>query len=262
MQPHQKLGLEHKYLCQTMYMQTINISSNDLSKEEQRKLYRKEYYLRTREKTREKNREKSKVYYQQNKHKWNTLEAQHRRISHRERTKEIRAKYQKEYYENNKEKKTEYDKQYYQKNKEKGRENSRRYYQRSKEKVKEYKLANKERFNARRRERREKDITWRLKTNLRTRLIAILGRKKSISALNLVGCTVNELREHIEKQWQPGMNWDNHTKTGWHIDHIKPVNTFDLTDIEQQRKCFHYSNLRPLWAKDNLSRPKNGLDIN
>ena len=57
------------------------------------------------------------------------------------------------------------------------------------------------------------------------------------------------------------MNWDNHTKNGWHIDHIKPIDTFDLTDYEQQRVCFHYSNLRPLWASDNLSRPKDGSDI-
>jgi len=57
------------------------------------------------------------------------------------------------------------------------------------------------------------------------------------------------------------MNWDNHGQYGWHIDHIKPVNTFDLTDEEQLKKCWNYTNLRPLWWDENLKRPKNGLDI-
>jgi hypothetical protein len=57
------------------------------------------------------------------------------------------------------------------------------------------------------------------------------------------------------------MSWDNYGIAGWHIDHIKPCCTFDLTDLEQQKQCFHYTNLRPLWAKDNLRRPKRGVDI-
>ena len=79
--------------------------------------------------------------------------------------------------------------------------------------------------------------------------------------MQLVGCSISELKEYIERQWLPGMTWENYTTNGWHVDHIKPVNTFDLTDIEQQKLCFHYTNLRPLWATDNLSRPDDGSDV-
>ncbi len=59
-------------------------------------------------------------------------------------------------------------------------------------------------------------------------------------------------REHLEKQFKEGMTWENHGLYGWHIDHIIPCASFDLTDLEQQKKCFHYTNLQPLWAKENL----------
>ena len=50
------------------------------------------------------------------------------------------------------------------------------------------------------------------------------------------------------------MKWDNHGLYGWHIDHIQPCNSFDLSNEEEQKKCFHYSNMQPLWAFDNLSK--------
>ena len=52
------------------------------------------------------------------------------------------------------------------------------------------------------------------------------------------------------------MNWSNWNKEGWHIDHIKPCYSFNLSNPEQQKECFHYTNLRPLWSKENLSRPR------
>jgi hypothetical protein len=76
---------------------------------------------------------------------------------------------------------------------------------------------------------------------------------KSESSLSLTGCNNwKELKEYIESKFESGMNWENMGK--WHIDHIRPCSSFDLTDPEQQRLCFHYSNLQPLWAKDNLSK--------
>jgi hypothetical protein len=48
------------------------------------------------------------------------------------------------------------------------------------------------------------------------------------------------------------MSWDNWSLKGWHIDHIRPISSFDLSDPAQQKECFHYSNLQPLWAIDNL----------
>jgi hypothetical protein len=72
----------------------------------------------------------------------------------------------------------------------------------------------------------------------------------------LLGCTKGELVAHIEAQFALGMTWGNYGRDGWEIDHIKPCAAFDLTDLRQQALCFHYTNLRPLWRADNLSRPK------
>ena len=64
---------------------------------------------------------------------------------------------------------------------------------------------------------------------------------------------MNAYIKHIEQQFQPGMSWERHGKD-LHIDHIKPCAAFDLTDPEQQKICFHFSNMRPLWAVDNLKK--------
>jgi hypothetical protein len=83
----------------------------------------------------------------------------------------------------------------------------------------------------------------------RTRAAVSQGRKCA-STMELVGCTIEELREHLEAQFGPGMTWKNRGE--WHIDHIRPCVSFDLSDPAQQRECFHYTNLQPLWAHDNL----------
>ena len=76
---------------------------------------------------------------------------------------------------------------------------------------------------------------------------------KSQSSLFLTGCTSwNELKIYLESKFLDGMNWKNMGE--WHIDHIKPCSSFDLTDPKQQKECFHYTNLQPLWAIDNLSK--------
>ena len=69
-----------------------------------------------------------------------------------------------------------------------------------------------------------------------------------------MGCTLDQFKRHIENLWLDGMSWENYGKKGWHIDHILPCASFDLADPEQQRKCFHYTNLQPLWATDNWSK--------
>jgi len=109
-----------------------------------------------------------------------------------------------------------------------------------------------------------KDPKHKIKRKLRNRLYSALKAKnaeKQLSAIALVGCSIEDLKKHIESQWLPGMTWENHTINGWHIDHIMPCNTFDLRDLEQQKICFHYTNLRPLWGSDNVSRPHNGSDL-
>lgn len=91
---------------------------------------------------------------------------------------------------------------------------------------------------------------------LRNRVFCCIAREyKSAATLELLGCSLDVLKSHLEKQFQPGMAWDTRGgKTGWQIDHIRPCASFDLTDPAQQRECFHYTNLQPLWAKDNLSK--------
>jgi hypothetical protein len=100
------------------------------------------------------------------------------------------------------------------------------------------------------------DIQFYLAKALRHRLYQALrakGIRKSAKTLDLLGCTLAEFKVHIETQFYGGMSWDD---MNFHLDHIKQVCTFDLTDPEQQKQCFHYTNIRPLTEDDNLRRPK------
>lgn len=107
------------------------------------------------------------------------------------------------------------------------------------------------------RERWKADPNYRIKRSLRHRLWkALKGAPKSGHAMDLIGCSVDELRMHLEGQFRPGMSWDNYGQPGWEIDHIRPCASFDLTDPEQQRQCFHYTNLQPLWGFENASKNK------
>ena len=74
------------------------------------------------------------------------------------------------------------------------------------------------------------------------------------STKELIGCSLEELKIHLENQFTKGMNWKNYGRNGWHIDHILPCASFDLTDLEQRKKCFHYTNLQPLWEIDNIRK--------
>lgn len=101
------------------------------------------------------------------------------------------------------------------------------------------------------------DPVYRMQVTLRNRLFTAVKRKcanKLAHTEDLLGCSFEEFVAHIESLFQPGMTWENHGKNGWHIDHKRPVNSFDLSSEEDQRACFHYQNLQPLWAVDNLSK--------
>ena len=111
----------------------------------------------------------------------------------------------------------------------------------------------KQRRNKRHRERRKKDMHWRTLDNCRRRINSALeGKTKSASTEELIGCSIEYLNKHLENQFTEGMGWDNRHE--WHIDHIRPCASFDLSDPAQQRECFHYSNLQPLWAEDNMRK--------
>lgn len=145
---------------------------------------------------------------------------------------ERRKPYFKEYYLKNKERIAEYGKKYHEENREKWNASTRR-----------------------RMSERRKDPVFRMNRNLRRRILsAIKDKRKSDLSENLLGCSWMEARRHIESLWKDGMSWDNYGMHGWHIDHIKPCASFDLSKPEQQKKCFHYTNLQPLWAKDNLKK--------
>jgi hypothetical protein len=99
------------------------------------------------------------------------------------------------------------------------------------------------------------DPAFRLVNQIRKKIYLTLRlEQKYARSLELLGCTAIEAREHIERQFTQGMTWDNWAIDGWHIDHIKPIASFDLSNEEQQRQCFHYTNLQPLWANDNYKK--------
>jgi hypothetical protein len=105
--------------------------------------------------------------------------------------------------------------------------------------------------------RRESDPGFKLRMNLRHRVWQTLKTNKtskSTSTQDLIGCAPDDLTKHLEAQFTDGMTWQNHGRHGWHVDHIRPCASFDLTDPEQQRQCFHYTNLQPLWAVDNIRK--------
>jgi hypothetical protein len=94
-----------------------------------------------------------------------------------------------------------------------------------------------------------------LAANLRSRLSKALSRKqKTVSMSEYLGCSLDELRTYIESKFEPGMTWSNYSVNGWHVDHIKPLNKFDLTDPDQLNEACCYTNLQPMWAGDNRSK--------
>ena len=108
----------------------------------------------------------------------------------------------------------------------------------------------------------QNNLSARIARCLRASLNNILnGKTKKGSHIKDLGCTLDQLKKHLESQFKPGMTWDNHTLNGWHIDHIKPLSSFDLSDREQFLQAVHYTNLQPLWALENLTkRAKTTID--
>lgn len=147
----------------------------------------------------------------------------------------------------------------YLKNHEKNKQRHRDYYYNNKEKLaikaKEWKQKNKKHVNDRYNNKKKTDINFRLTVQLRDRIKkAIKNNAKGGSAVRDLGCTIPEFKKYIEAKFQSGMTWENWSLHGWHLDHIIPLDSFDLTDREQFLKACHYTNMQPLWAFDNLSK--------
>ena len=154
--------------------------------------------------------------------------------------------YDKAHDEAHREERAAYNKAYYEANKEDAKANSKTYYEAHKEEVAA-------RQKAYMKTRKASDPLFRLKCYVRTRTWNALragGYSKKSSTAVILGCTFEEVKAHLEKQFWPGMTWENSSE--WHVDHIIPLASAK-TEGETLRLC-HFSNLQPLWGDDNLSK--------
>jgi len=178
----------------------------------------------------------------------------------------------------NKPGKSEYFKKYYRENSVRLKKAARVYHQKNKDRqialakeyqknhaaeIKEFKRNYYQKFkriivskqNTKSRQRRAADPAYATLARLRARLGMALRSakaKKQDRTLGLIGCSIPFLMKYLQSKFLPGMNWNN--RKLWHIDHIRPCASFDLLDTEQQKQCFHYTNLQPLWAADNIRK--------
>lgn len=161
------------------------------------------------------------------------------------------------YYAANRVARAAYNKKWQETNPEKVKSNNKNWYEKNKEhakgRIKKYKSENRRKVNAQRRDSYYKNTNFRLRVTLSNRLRdSMQGLSKAAKTFILLGGSLAEVRGFLEKQFQPGMTWENHGK--WHIDHKRPCASFDLSDPKQQKACFHYTNLQPLWAEENLKK--------
>ena len=217
-----------------IYAMNEDLTTQELSKEEKEYLYNRAYYLKNKEKNKERDRKRSQKYCIKNKKK---ISEYYKAYCEKEGMKEkLKVKY-KEYYQRNKEKITSKNKKYYYANK-------RRCYEVG------YEYSKK---------RAATDEMFAVKLKLRNLVSSAFRRikqSKSTNTQQLLGCSWVEAKLHIESLFTDGMTWENHGT--WHIDHIKPVCSFTENELHLMN---HITNLRPLWAKDNLCRPDDGSDL-
>jgi hypothetical protein len=154
--------------------------------------------------------------------------------------------YQEKYRKNHKVNMEKYNKNYNKKYKKEIISKQKNYYKNNKKRVNEYNRKYKK-------YRKSKDPIYKISYYLRSRIWHVLkGKQKSQSTIKLLGCSIEQLKKHLEKKFTKGMSFSNYGK--WHIDHIRPCVRFDLSKPSEQAKCFNYTNLQPLWAKENLSK--------
>jgi len=224
--------------------------------------YQKKYRLR--------HKNYFKKYYQLNKEEISKRNKKYLKEYHKthkqedKKYREIHSKEIKEYRNIHKEEMKEYKKKYYLEHKVKILKESKKYNQNHKQKIKEYLINYFQTNNEVRKQykkwyeifRRETDNNYKILCYLRSRMYHVLKNNiKSSSTVKLIGCSIEQLRGYLEKQFTTGMNWNNYGK--WHVDHIKPCASFDLSKSEEQRKCFNWKNLQPLWAEENLRKGAN-----
>lgn len=186
----------------------------------------------------------------------NDIKLRHKKYREENKTKEtIRHK---NFYKKNSEKILCANKKYYSENKCKIRAKHREYYLST---YKNHISKNRNKINTGDRKRRKENINVRIKSILKGRLAYSLRRnsgQKNKTTLEFLGCSIIEFKKYIESKFDNRMSWENHGYYTWHIDHIIPISKFDLTNLEECAKCFHYSNMQPLWWTDNLKKSNHG----
>lgn len=243
--------------------ETMRFAASKLAMKE----YKHQWYL----KNKEKNRGKYKEYHQKNKdqrnkhgreyYSKNKLHIPEKSKEYRKKNRDLILLRKKKYYEENKEKIQAGFKKYREENKEYvfkrdkkrrerniefHREKSRKFYKENAEKCKKSSYRYKT-------NRKKNDINFKLRDVLRTRLyLALRNKSKNGSAVKLLGITIPEFVKYIDELFLSGMSWENHGE--WHIDHKKPLASFNLEDPKQLAQACYFKNLQPLWAKDNISK--------
>lgn len=152
--------------------------------------------------------------------------------------------------------------EHYQKNKTRINSKTREWQKRNRERVRraqaKFVTANPQRIkeiNEKSRLKRMANPFFRLQQNFRGRIAAAIRRngKKCARTAEILGCSLDDLRRHLQEKFRPGMTWENYGSV-WHVDHIMPCAAFDFSKPDHQRRCFHFSNLQPLFAKENIAK--------
>lgn len=133
------------------------------------------------------------------------------------------------------------------------------YVERNRKRGRDFFKNNKEKFYAYRKEQRRTNPHYRIAGNLRTYIYQRIGGKVNNGRSrfrDIVGCTIEELKAHLEAHFQPGMTWENYGMLDgtWSIDHTRPCASFDLSKEDQQKECFNFNNLKPMWWRLNLMK--------
>lgn len=170
----------------------------------------------------------------------------------------------KEYNTLNKENIKLYNKERYESNKHEILKKIKKYHETHNQQIKKYTKKwfydNKEYINEFNRKKYFENTIFKIKITLRNTLNKKLKNKKTTSSIKLLGCSVEYLKQHLESQFKPEMTWENHG-TIWEIDHIKPCASFDLTKLEEQEKCFNYTNLQPLFKTTEIAKSLGYINI-
>lgn len=221
--------------------------------------------METTEKTAaERRREKNRRYYLANKERLNEYSRAYAKANREKIYAQVRAAY-------NDERKAA-KKAYYERNRERILQQKQEYFVRKIDVINAYRTRRKKEISAQNsrwhRENRDKirprkredsrkrslDPSYRVVAAHRKRIrCALKGLSKPDSSERLLGCRFSEFIDYIKAQFKPGMTMDNYGKQ-WHIDHIIPCSAFDLSNEGEIRQCFHFSNLRPMWAKANMKK--------